>query len=548
MFAPTVVLTAMLLLSLKYIYNLPRRSIDGFFTAFRRHLPSYGVSHTIVDQMATDARTYEKVLGLESNEVSYAVCRRCCSMYPLDDINQPTVLKCTSKPSVSGQPCGFGLYKRRKGKSKPKMVLRRRPLDDWLGQFLNRPGIIEKVDRVWERAQTQLQDSASDFWDGTFVREMRGPDGGKVTNFQEGETRLMFQLSVDWFNPFHNKISGKVASTGVVVMSCLNLPPSERYLEENLYVVALLPGREQGPDINPSLKPLVDDLLRYWHKGVTFIGIPSTKAAILVRCALVQLVCDLPAARKVAGFLHHSATHPCSICLTTKKDILHVDPLLQREFFDHMANALQYKDRLTKHGTKAAEKLLEGKNPHAVRWSVLNDLPYWDPIKCTVLDVMHLVLLGLCQFHWRTFWHCDALSKKNEPKSNNTKADSVTGDPTERDALVNQAVHELNPDGEEYDNNAESQGTKRGNTEQIQSDVVMTGTLQSNKTLSAEKLNAARAVWASHNDNALAKLNIEQILCLLRENHGEIPVAYKLKPELVTILVVGTNQIPVFIG
>lgn len=546
MFAPTVVLTAMLLLSLKYIYNLPRRSIDGFFAAFRRHLPSYGVSQTVVDKMATDARTYEKVLGLESNEVSYAVCRKCCSMYSLGDINQPTVLKCTSKPAVSGQPCGFSLYKRRKGKLKPKMVLRRRPLDDWLEHFLSRPGIIEKVDGVWDRARSPPRDSASDFWDGTFVREMKGPDGGKISNFQVGETRLMFQLSVDWFNPFHNKISGKVASTGVVVMSCLNLPPSERYLEENLYVVALLPGREQGPDINPSLKPLVDDLLRYWHKGVTFIGIPSMKAAVLVRCALVQLVCDLPAARKVAGFLHHSATHPCSICLTNKKDLLHLDPLLQREFFDHMENSLRYKDRLTKHGIKAAEKLLEEKNPHAVRWSVLNDLPYWDPVKCTVLDVMHLILLGLCQFHWRTFWHCDALSKKKDHKSNNTEADSVVGDIAGQDSF-NQTLGESHPDGEEYDDKAESQQTKRGDTEQIQSDVVLTGTLQVNKTLSAEKLNAARAVWANRNDNALAKLTVEQILCLLQENHGEIPVAYTLKPELATILVVGMNQICGFI-
>ena len=41
----------------------------------------------------------------------------------------------------------------------------------------------------------------------------------------EDELRLAWSLSVDWFNPYHNKAVGKSASIGVIVMSCLNLPP-----------------------------------------------------------------------------------------------------------------------------------------------------------------------------------------------------------------------------------------------------------------------------------------------------------------------------------
>ena len=39
------------------------------------------------------------------------------------------------------------------------------------------------------------------------------------------------------------------------------------------------------------------------------------KDEILIRCALLCVACDLPAGRKVCGFLGHSATLGCSRCL-----------------------------------------------------------------------------------------------------------------------------------------------------------------------------------------------------------------------------------------
>ncbi|KIM28138.1 hypothetical protein M408DRAFT_31809, partial [Serendipita vermifera MAFF 305830] len=191
-----------------------------------------------------------------------------------------------------------------------------------------------------------------------------------------------------------------------IVMACLNLPPYERYRDENIYLVALLPGKHQQVDCNPLLKPLVEDLLRYWETGAYFTGVPNFPEPRLIRCALVQLICDLPAARKIAGFIGHSATYFCSICQTSTGQIEDLEsfnePQKQRESRNHMKHALEYKRWVDEYGMEVAEKKLQPKGgPQHVRWSILNDLPYWDPIRCTILDVMHMILLGLCKFHWQ---------------------------------------------------------------------------------------------------------------------------------------------------
>ncbi|KIM24774.1 hypothetical protein M408DRAFT_37829, partial [Serendipita vermifera MAFF 305830] len=191
-----------------------------------------------------------------------------------------------------------------------------------------------------------------------------------------------------------------------IVMTCLNLPPQERHREENLYVVAVLPGRHQQADINPSLEPLIDELLCYWHEGTYFVGVPGITGPRLIRCALVQLVCDLPAARKVAGFMGHSATYMCSVCKASLHALEDIDsyniPEMQRKSSTHIQRAREYLDTLQEDGIESAERSLHPRtDSESVRWSVLNKLPYWDPVKCTVLDAMHMVLLGNCRFHWQ---------------------------------------------------------------------------------------------------------------------------------------------------
>jgi hypothetical protein len=105
----------------------------------------------------------------------------------------------------------------------------------------------------------------------------------------------------------------------------MNLPFHLRYRIENVYLVGIIPGPGEPKlhHINHLLRPLVDDLLRFWNPGVIFSGTASKshKFGCLVRCALLAVVCDLGTVRRVTGFAGLSATRFCSFCRLLKSQI-----------------------------------------------------------------------------------------------------------------------------------------------------------------------------------------------------------------------------------
>ena len=81
-------------------------------------------------------------------------------------------------------------------------------------------------------------------------------------------------------------------------------------LRENIFILGIIPGpKEPKLTMNSYLAPVVSDLLDLWN-GV------EMKPFAKIRCAMVGVVCDLPAGRKVCGFLGHSANLGCSRCYT----------------------------------------------------------------------------------------------------------------------------------------------------------------------------------------------------------------------------------------
>jgi Transposase family tnp2 len=511
---------AMMVLTLKHLYHLPKRAVSDFLEALRQHLPAYGFSSLPVRDMPRDPRTYEKVIDLGVEDEHLIFCPRCSSSYPMGDDGLPVELHCISRAATASQPCGQSLCHKRQKRLRPILVFRRRRLNDWIQDLLGRPGNIEKMDGTWARVQSPLTKSTSDIWGANFVREMKGPDHQTpFSSIPRDETRLLFALAIDWFNPFSNKIAGKIASSGVMFMTCLNLPLEERFKKENIYFVGVMPGRKQQGNLDGILRPLVRDLLQYWQAGVHFLGIPGLCQPRLVRCALVQLICDLPAARKVAGFPSHNATCHCSVCFATRQNIADIDlahdPALRRTLSHHMREAAKYKAACEKFGRPAAEKLQKS-DPQAVRWSVLNDLPYWNPIECTVLDSMHLILLGLCQFHWRRFWGGDFIPA--------LPGKATVDDPLSNDADQQYAERTHAPDLDTTSEDISRMAPKAPVTEQ----------------LSADKMNEARAIWVTRKVKVFSTLSIDQLLCLLNENGANMPTTFAKKEELAQILVART--------
>lgn len=137
---------------------------------------------------------------------------------------------------------------------------------------------------------------------GWSSHELEGVDNKPFSDRPAGSARLVWNLSIDWFNPFMNKQSGKTASTGSMAMACLNLPPSMRHKPENLWM-SIIPGpREPKTDqTNHFLRPLVEDLVKSWTDGTWYTKTYRHPRGRLARSILCNLVTDLPGGKKAAG-------------------------------------------------------------------------------------------------------------------------------------------------------------------------------------------------------------------------------------------------------
>ena len=79
-----------------------------------------------------------------------------------------------------------------------------------------------------------------------------------------------------------------------------------RYKPENIIVVGIMPGpREAKKTINSYLTPLVIELKEAWYNGVHVLSPQNTP--LCIKLALSCVTCDIPASRKVCGFLSHNA-------------------------------------------------------------------------------------------------------------------------------------------------------------------------------------------------------------------------------------------------
>ncbi|KAI0067506.1 hypothetical protein BV25DRAFT_1867919 [Artomyces pyxidatus] len=175
------------------------------------------------------------------------------------------------------------------------------------------------------------------------------------------------------------------------------------------------------------LKPLVDDLLRLWKPGVYLSQTASYPLGRLVRCALIPLVCDLPALRKVAGYMGHGGRFPCSFCRISNEHAhsnFDYSSWDRHSWGEHLATAIRWRDAASE---KEQQDLFE---EHGIRWSELLRLPYWDVTKYSVLDSMHNLFLGDFKRHCKNIWHMTSDLEADTPETDvpNPKKKSVVLD------------------------------------------------------------------------------------------------------------------------
>lgn len=358
-----------------------------------------------------DPRTILDALDLKPDVRAFACCPKCFALYPSDG---EVPILCSFKETMTSKPCCEPLFRVKRIGDRTKNVFVReyfhQALKTWLGRLLCRSGVEELLDK------DVLADTSGDFqtdiFSGDVLQRFSAKDGSTFLPSRPSEGRYVFGLSVDAFNPFLNKQAGKKASATAIYMVLLNLPPSVRYKAENMYLAGVIPGPREPSltQINHLLRPLVNDLLEFWDPGVWYTRTPNHDLGKLVRAALIPLICDLKAARQVMGHGSHSAKKFCSVCDLSWDQRNTIDeanrvPVPMKMFRKYalewkMAQSQSERDKVFKR--------------RGVRWSVLLDLPYWDPPRFTIVDSMHTVLLGHIHRHCSIIWGMNETRRDGE--------------------------------------------------------------------------------------------------------------------------------------
>ena len=368
----------------------------------------------MVEQLPHNVYTARKYFGGNIDRfIKYVSCPKCHEIYPMDNCKVVLPDKSivsrtcsfvrfpTHPHTIRRRPCGMVLMKSVKtscGTTSlyPRQMYCYKSVIESLKEVILRPRFIEKCE-AW-RSRNTASGTLGDIYDGQVWKKILNPGG---IPFLSLPFNFALTLNVDWFQPFQNT----AYSAGAIYLSIQNLPRDERYANGNVILVAVMPGpREPEKTMNSYLEPLVDELKQLWD-GVIMQSITNTP--VIVRAALICTACDIPASRKVSGFVGHNAFRACSRCLKSfptatfgeKPDYTGFD----RSVWPPRSNEVQrdYSQKHKKCNTASARKIIE--REYGCRYSILLELPYYDVVTMCVVDPMHNLLLGTAK-HMLSIW------------------------------------------------------------------------------------------------------------------------------------------------
>ena len=248
-----------------------------------------------------------------------------------------------------------------------------------------KPGFLKSCEEWREREHLVPAGTLGDIYDGRVWKQFH-------SEFLSTPFSYLLTFNVDWFQPFKRC----EYSVGAIYCVVQNLPRVERYKEENVILVGLIPGpKEPSLSINSYLLPFIEELHLYYFNGLKLKSPYGSE--ITVQLALSCVSCDVPATRKLCGFLGHNARLGCNKCykefLTNESgypDYSGYDRSnwVPRTASQHHSDCEKIKKEVTKTSIRNAESAL------GVRYSALLKLPYFDPVSFVAVDIMHNLFLG----------------------------------------------------------------------------------------------------------------------------------------------------------
>ena len=369
-----------------------------YFHAVVKSVKSVEELHSLVEEFPSSLYSLRKLASLDNKLFNvYSTCPKCHAIYG----NLKTKL-CKKVPFPARREvnnCGCKLLKtvKKKGKTAevPSKLYFYQSLKSSVSMHFEREGFTDICQHWRERSRVVPSNWMGDIYDGNMWRQLLD------TNFFASPYNLAVLLNVDWFQPF----SRVRDSVGVLYLTIANLPRDLRYLQENVILLGIIPGpKEPKLHINSYLQPLVDELKEFWS-GVQLTL--SSGKNFIARVCLICVSCDMPAVRKVCGFVGHQARLGCSKCLC-KFEHLPSGGLKCLPMGDFGEWNLRTLDEHRKNCEESLQctnnsSLTKFTSSCGARFSALLNIPYFNPIRNHVIDPMHNLLLGTAK-HMIDVW------------------------------------------------------------------------------------------------------------------------------------------------
>ena len=260
--------------------SLSENALDILLGFLRAVFYSMGMVFPVVASFAVlfprSVHSLRKQLGIDQDKfVKYVVCPKCHQMYNFNDCYEtvrgtkvarkcPFVQFPNHRQHFRRTQCGEPLLKEVSLKSGettlyPFKVYCYNSVIANLQYFLQRPGFAAKCE-MW-RNRDIPDGYLADIFDGRIWKEWQYVSGEP---FLSAPRNYGFMLNVDWFQPFKHSLY----SVGALYMVLMNLPRTERFKPENVFLVGVIPGpHEPKLNINTYLQPLVAELNVLWTEG-----------------------------------------------------------------------------------------------------------------------------------------------------------------------------------------------------------------------------------------------------------------------------------------
>ena len=317
-------------------FNISATALDSvmhfmyaFFEICGQSIPAFAI---LASLFPTSLYTLYKAQGTTKDAFTkYIVCTICHTLYEMNDCvsqkNGKLSTKLCSFIEFPNHPhknkraqCGQPLLKEILCKNGsitlyPHRVYCYQSITKSMKLLLSRPKFMEMCEN-W-RLRKDIPGLYRNIYDGKIWKKFIQLPHVNSTTFLGKKHCYGLMLNLDWLQPYKHS----PYSVGVLYMSLLNLPAEERLKKENVILVGVLPGPKEpdGHQINNYLRPLVDEMKDLWSTGFKFKSSnkDGEEKDYMCYCAILCLASDIPAARKLSGFLSHSAIHGCHRCEKT---------------------------------------------------------------------------------------------------------------------------------------------------------------------------------------------------------------------------------------